>query len=92
MFFSRVKIRPWFGALPLKLKPATEKTDSTSGTLRRICSASFMTFVVYSMDAPDGACTMVMKYPSSSAGTNAPGTARYTHHVAASDRTTFGAS
>src|SRR5918993_1251446 len=46
-----------------------------------------MMLVVYSIDAPDGACTIVMKYPSSSAGTNAPGTARYTSHVATSDTT-----
>ncbi|MNC84593.1 hypothetical protein D3C83_01510 [compost metagenome] len=54
-------MRPWFEAAPVKLKPRTENTDSTSGTAIRIFSASFVTLVVYSSDAPGGACTIVMK-------------------------------
>ena len=69
-----MKISPWFGALPAKLKPMTEKTDSTSGTPISIFSACFATLVVYSSDAPAGAWMIEMKYPASSSGTNACGT------------------
>ena len=58
---SSVKIIPWFEALPLKLKPMIVKTDSTSGTVIRIFSASAAAFDVYSSDAPAGACTIEMK-------------------------------
>ena len=34
---------PWLGALPLKLKPMTEKTDCTSGVDIRIFSTSLAT-------------------------------------------------
>ena len=33
--FSRTNTMPWFGAAPLKLKPMTENTASTSGEMRR---------------------------------------------------------
>ena len=36
--FSLAKISPWFGALPAKLKPTTENTDSTSGVAIRMAS------------------------------------------------------
>ena len=71
---SATKIRPWFGALPLKLKPITENTPSTSGVPSRSCSASLATLLVYSSDAPAGAWTTVMKNPPSSSGRNDCGT------------------
>jgi hypothetical protein len=52
---SSVKISPWFGAFPAKLKPMIENTDSTSGVAIRIFSASLVMSVVYSSDAPGGA-------------------------------------
>src|SRR4051812_24510241 len=83
--FRLVKISPWFGAAPLKLKPMTENTPSTSGSLISASSACRATSPVYCSDAPGGAWTMVIRYPSSSDGTNARGTERYTHHVSPSD-------
>ncbi len=71
---SAAKISPWFGALPLKLNPMTEKTPTISGVSIMIFSASLATFDVNSSDAPAGACTTEMKYPASSSGTNACGT------------------
>ncbi len=71
---SEVKIIPWFGALPLKLKPITENTDCTSGVDMRMRSTSCATLFVYSSDEPAGACTTVSRKPLSSSGTNACGT------------------
>ncbi len=47
-----------------------------------ICSAFFAISVEYSSDAPAGACTTAMKYPSSSCGTNDEGTIWNTVQVA----------
>ena len=44
--FSATKIRPWLGALPLKLKPMTEKTARTSGVASSTFSASRATVPV----------------------------------------------
>ena len=52
---------PWFGAAPLKLKPITENTPSTSGSAISSCSACLAMLPVYSSDEPAGACTWVMK-------------------------------
>ncbi len=65
---------PVFDALPAKLKPPIEKTDSTSGVLIRTFSASRNAVLVYSSDAPAGACTSVMNHPASCSGRNACGT------------------
>ena len=54
---SRANMSPWFGAAPLKLKPMTENSASTSGSLRMIFSACRATLPVYSSDAPAGAWT-----------------------------------
>ena len=53
--FSRANMSPWLGAAPLKLKPPTENTASTSGCFMMICSACFAMLIVYSSDDPDGA-------------------------------------
>src|SRR5579871_2172236 len=60
---SGTKINPWFAAAPAKLKPATEKVPSASGTRVRNCDTCFPIAFVYSSDAPDGAWITMMKYP-----------------------------
>ena len=57
----RVKMRPLLGVAPLKLNPATANAAWMSGSLNRMASACFATFVVYCSEAPAGAWMMVMK-------------------------------
>ena len=54
-------MRPLFGAAPLALKPITENAARMSGSLKRIASACSAIRVVYSSEAPAGACTTLMK-------------------------------
>ena len=53
--FKGTKISPWFAAEPAKLKPATEKVPSASGTSASRSETCFPIAFVYSSDAPDGA-------------------------------------
>ena len=53
-------MRPWFGLEPAKPKPPTANVLAISGVWFSTCSACFAMFIVYSSDAPCGACMRMM--------------------------------
>jgi hypothetical protein len=62
--FNGTKISAWFEALPLKLKPANrENPFHFRNILKNRPGPVDRCAFVYSSDAPDGACTAMMKYP-----------------------------